>query len=276
MLELLTLVGEFPVGAVGQYRALAGEAAKGKQTEKRFRELEKLGLVEVCTKQVRAEASKRLRKGVPVTLSEIGQGADRYVLTRQGRSVFCHFHGGRPEDPPKRTKLGRLSTNVRDKRDRSIVLRVEDRWPYRHEDIIYELLAAFGKKGCLFAPGWQARTALADGKGIDPDGKVLVNSPLGRRWHNIEVELSDTSYGALKTRCAKYGSEHRRDDDPVLFICPDDRAERNLHRAAAELAPRPLILTATLRRLKARGVFGTCVWVEYGSPATLAAPDSET
>ena len=38
------------------------------------------------------------------------------------------------------------------------------------------------------------------GRGIDPDGKVLVTSLLGRRWHNIEVELSDTSKG--RTRAA--------------------------------------------------------------------------
>ena len=275
LLELLTLVGDYPVGAVGQYRALSGEAPGGKQTEERFRELIRLGLVKVCTNQARAEASKRFPKGVPVTLSEIGQGADRYVLTKTGRTAYCQLHGGRPEDLPKRTKLGRLRTEVRDKHDKSIVLRVEDQWPYQHEDIAYYVLAECAQGGCPIAPGWQARTALANGKGIDPDGKVLVNSPFGRRWHNVEVELSDTSYGALKPRCEKYNSPHRRDDDPALFVCPHDRAERNLHRAAAELAPRPRILTTTLRRLKDRGVFGDGVWVEYGTPVTLAAPGLE-
>ena len=162
-----------------------------------------------------------------------------------------------------------------DKHDKSIVLRVEDQWPYQHEDIAYHVLAEFAEGGCPIAPGWQARTALAHGRGIHPDGKVLIISPFGRRWHNIEVELSDTSYGALRPRCKKYNSPHRRDDDPVLFICPHDRAERNLHRAAAELAPRPRILTTTLRRLKDRGMFGDGVWVEYGTPVTLVAPGLE-
>ena len=74
LMELLTLVGEYPVGAVGHYRALIGEAPEGKQTEKRMATLQQLGLVEVTTKRARAKRSKRLRKGVPVTLSWIGQG----------------------------------------------------------------------------------------------------------------------------------------------------------------------------------------------------------
>ena len=104
-----------------------------------------------------------------------------------------------------------------------------------------------------------------------------MSSPLGRHWHNIEVELSDTSKGALETRCEKYGSGHRRDADPVLFICHHDLAEKNLHLAVEELPPKPPILTTTLRRLKARGVdvLGDGIWVEYGSAVRLAAPDSE-
>ena len=278
MLELITLVGDYPVGAVGHYRALVGEAPDGKQTEGRLRQLLRLGLVEVCTKQHRAEATTRLRRGVPVTLSETGQGADRHVLSRMGRYVYCLFHGGSPVDLPTRTKLGRLRTVVRDRHDKNIVLRVEDRWPYRHDDITYDVLAACARRGCPIAPGWQARTTLADGKGIDPDGKVLVTSPLGRRWHNIEVELSDTSRSALKRRCEKYVSPHRRDDDPVLFICHHDLAEGNLHLAAAELPQKPPILTTTLRRLKARNVdvLGDGIWLEYGTPVRLAAPGSET
>ena len=277
MLELITLVGDYPVGAVGHYRALVGEAPDGKRTERRFRGLLRLGLVEVCTRQHRAEVTTRLRRGVPVTLSETGQGADRHVLSRMGRFIYCLFHGGSPGDLAKRTKLGRLRTVVRDKHDKKTVLGVEDKWPYRHDDITYDLLAAFARRGCPIAPGWQARTSLANGTRIDPDGKVLVTSPLGRRWHNIEVELSDTSKGALKTRCEKYGSVHRRDSDPVLFICHHDLAEKNLHLAVEELPQRPPILTTTLRRLKHRDVdvLGDGIWVEYGRAARLAAPGSE-
>ena len=265
LLELLTLVGAYPVGAVGHYQALVGEAPEGKTTEGRLRTLKGLGLVEVVAPAARATVSKRLRKGVPVTLSQRGQGADRYALTRAGRTVFCTFHGGTPQDLSRRTKLGRLRTQLEDGW-------VEDRWPYRHEDILYAALARFAQKGCPVAPGWQARTTLADGRGIDPDGKVLLHTSWGRRWCNLEVELSDTSYSALKPRCEKYSSEHRRDDDPALFICPDDRAERNLHRAAAEFSPCPRILTTTLARLKGRGVLDTGVWSHYGAPLDLDAP----
>ena len=158
------------------------------------------------------------------------------------------------------------------KRHEMPVTGVEDRWTYRHDDIVYDLLAAFGKEGCPFAPGWQARTALANGQGLDPDGKVLLVSPWGLGWWNLENELSDNSYGALKPRVAKYWSEHRRDADGALFVLPDDRAERNLHLAASELEPRPMVLTTTLRRLKDHGVLGPGVWSYYGTPVTLAAP----
>ena len=273
LVQLLTLVGEHPVGAVGHYRALAGEAPEGKLTEKRMARLVELKLVKVVAKRARARAAKRLGKGVPVTLSEIGQGADRYILTKMGLNIYCYLHGGRPEDLPKRTKLGRLWTQVREKGTKRL-LRIEDRWPYRHEDIVRETLAQFGEGRCPFAPGWQARTALADGKALEPDGKVLVGTPWGRRWCGLEVELSDTTYSALKLRCRKYASPHRRDDDPALFVLPDDRAERNLHRAAGEFDQRPKILTTTLRRLKNGGVFGTGVWSHYGTLVELTSPAS--
>ena len=266
LLELLTLVGEYPVGAAGHYQALAGEASGGKTTEGRMKRLKTLGLVEVVTEKARARARGRLPRG-PVTLSPRGQGADRHALTRTGRSVFCHFHGGTPGDLPSRTKLGDLRTQLRGGG-------VEDRWRYRHEDIVYEVLARFSQKGCPVAPGWQARTTLADGRRIDPDGKVLLCGVWGRRWCFLEVELSDTSYSALKPRCGKYAATSRRDDHPALFVCPDDQAESNLHRAGVEFDPRPRILTTTLRRLKARGVLGNEVWSHYGAPVSLAAPGS--
>ena len=274
LLELLTLLGEHPMGAVGHYRAVAGEAKKGKRTEERMALLANMGLVEVVTKGGRAKAGRRLRRGVPLTLSGIGQGADRYRLSQKGRSNFCFFHGGSPGDLPARTNLGRLWTKIRDKRTKEVV-RVEDRWPYRHEDVVLELRAQFGQGGCRFAPGWQARTALPHRKGLDPDGKVLLKTRWGRQWWNLEVELSATSPSALRPRCGKYGWEERRDDDPVLFVVPDERAEENLHKAAKEFNPPPRILTATLGRLRKHGPFGTGAWSYYGEAVEVAGPDSE-
>ena len=113
--ELLTMVGMYPVGSVSQYQWLVGEHPKGKETLKRMKALEKRGLVQVVTEHGRAKGSKRWPKDIPFTLSERGQGAARYALTRYGRAWFCYAHGGSPEDLFRRTKLGRRRTLVREK-----------------------------------------------------------------------------------------------------------------------------------------------------------------
>ena len=265
LLELLTLVGICPVGAVAQYQYLVGEKPEGTETRDRLKRLLELRLVEVVTENGRAKKPKRLRKGVPVTLSERGQGGHRHALTKAGRAVFCYAHGGRPSDLKKRTKMGRLRTKLRGGG-------VVDRWPYRHEDIVYEVLGMFAKEGCSFALGWQARTTLANGKRIDPDGVILVRTRWGRDWCYLEIELSDRSYSAVKPRCGKYASKDRRDNHPTLVVCHDDLAEKNFHAAGAEFEPPAMMLTTTLRRLKDGGVFGAGVWSHYGMPVILAAP----
>ena len=102
LVELLTLVGDFPLGSVGQYKAFLREGPDGDTTKERLAILQKLGLVEVAAKKARARAEKRLPRGVPLTISARGQGADRYKLTVKGCVVYCLFHGGRPSDLPKR------------------------------------------------------------------------------------------------------------------------------------------------------------------------------
>ena len=161
----------------------------------------------MVTEYGRAKRPKRWRKDIPVTLSERGQGAHRYATTLSGRVHFCYVHGGRPEDLFRRTKLGRLKTKLRDGT-------VDDRWLYQHEDIVYETLGQLRKEGCAFAPGWQARTTLADERRIDPDGMLLVETPWGRRWCYLEVELSDRTYRAVQPRCDKYASKDRQDNFP--------------------------------------------------------------
>ena len=262
--ELLTLVAIYPVGAVAHYHDLVGEKHEGTETSGSMRMLQKLLMVKVVTEKGRAPRPRGLAKDVPTTLSGRGQGADRYAPTTFGNAVFCFVHGGRPSDLPKRTKLGRLQTKTRD-------CRVVDRWPYRHEDILYETLGQFVRLGCRIGPGWQARTTLANGQRIDPDGTVLVVGPWGREWYNLEIELSDRSFGAAKPRCEKYASEHRMDDGPVLVVCHDEEAERNWQRAAAQCAQPPPMLTTTLRRLRDAGVAGPRVWSFYGLPVTLTA-----
>ena len=345
LVQLLTLVAIYPCGSVAHYSPLMGEKRRGNETRKRLKVLEGMGLIEIVTKHGRATRRKRWPEDIPVTLSNRGQGEPRYAATLAGRVHFCYVHGGRPEDLFRRTKLGRLKTEVRDKvllhlvklswmvhlccapglrqadlsglaalargwkdlREGTLVylltlacilhlhhapgrtaldalaltgmdriwtqLResmVEDRWLYQHEDIVHEVMGQLREAGCSFAPGWQARTTLADGRRIDPDGAVLVETPWGRCWCYLEVELSDKTYMAVKPRCDKYGSDKRMDDLPVLIICRDDQAERNFHLAAAGSDITPLMLTTTLTRLKGGGFFGPGVWSDYGEAVTLA------
>ena len=147
---------------------------------------------------------------------------------------------------------------------------IEDRWLYRHQDIVYEILIQLRAAHCPFAPGWQARTNLVGRRYIDPDAVVLVETPWGRIWCYLEVELSDRTDSAVKPRCDKYGSRRRRDSLPVLIVCQDDQAERSFHRAAKESESPPRMLTATISRLEKGGVFGRDVWSLCGQPVTLA------
>ena len=263
LLQLLTLVGRYPTGSISHYQDLVGESTKGTGTHDRMQLLEKLKLVRVVTEHKRATAPKRSPKGVPVTLTQRGQGGHRYITTKRGRVFICYAHGGKPNDLAARTKLGCLWATR--KSDGAII----DIWRYRHEDIIFEFLGQLVPERCPFGPGWQARTTLADGQRIDPDAIILVESLLGLSWHYLEVELSDVSYGAIQPRCAKYASMDRRDDFPVLVVCPTDTAERNWHQAGQEFARPPLLLTTTLARLKQGKVFGQNVWSYYGREETI-------
>ncbi len=255
LFELLTKVGEFPVGGMSHYQAFVGESREGTETKERMARLISMGLAEVVKVHARVKVD-RLPQGVPATISERGQGAHRYALTKAGRVAYCRAHGGSPSVLASRTKMG--------------LLRVEKgRWSYRHEDCLYETLAQLCEMGCSIAPGWQARVTLADGRRIHPDGIVLVETPWGRLWCFLEVELSDRSYSAVQPRVERYASEHRRDAHPVLIVCHDDRAEYTFHLAGLECNPLPRMLTTTLRRLRDGGVAGA-VWSFYGRPCTLA------
>ena len=344
LVELLTLVAICPGGSVAHYQRLVGERPGVTDTRKRLKRLEKMGLIEIVTKRGRTKRRRRWPTDVPVTLSERRQGAHRYAATLAGRVQFCYVHGGRPEDLYRRTKLGRLTTLVRQKallhlltlswmvhilyapgvrpvdlsdlatldhnwkklRQGALVhlltlscvvhlnhapgrapadafslaelariwtqLReglVEDRWLSQHEDIVYEIFGQVREEGCAFAPGWQAWTTLADGRRIEPDGVIRVETPWGRWWCYLEVELSDWTYEDVLPRCEKYGSPNRLDNLPVLIACRDDQAEANFHLAAADSELPPRMLTTTLRRLQG-GMFGPGVWSRYGRRVTLA------
>ena len=267
LLQLLTMVGIYPVGSVAHYQDLAGESPKGTATKERMRLLQDLGLVRVVTKNGRAKAPTRSPAGVPVTLSERGQGGHRYITTKRGRVFICYAHGGKPGDLAGRTKLGRLW--AKRKKDGKII-DIIDKWPYRHEDILFEVLGQLARRRCPFGPGWQARTTLADGKRIDPDAVILVETLWDRGWCYLEIELSDRTYLAIQPRGAKYASVHRRDEFPVLVVCPTDTAERNWHIAGQEFDQPPRLLTTTLGRLKkGGGVFGPGVWSCYGRAETI-------
>ena len=226
-----------------------GEEPKDKETKARLKKLNELGLAKVARKKGRAS---RLR------IAKRGRGADRYVLTKRGRAVFCLVHGGLPADLDSRTRTRGFTA---------------EHWHFSHEDGLYETLAQFFEMGCSVAPGWRARVTLADGSHIYPDGIVLVETQWGRMWSYLEFELSDRSSKAVTERCERYCSVHRLDDRPLLVVCYDDRAERNFHLAGAANQSSPLrMLTTTLRRLKDAGVAGDGVWSYYGQATTITAP----
>ena len=209
----------------------------------------------------------------PVDLSDLDKLDRKWGKLRQAALVHLltlssvvHINqapGRAPADGSSLAGLTRIWTQLREDL-------VEDRWLYQHEDFVYEIFGQLREKGCVFAPGWQGSTTLADGQRIDPDGMVLVTTPWGRWWCYLEVELSDRTYKAVLTRCKKYGSPHRMDNLPVLIVCRDDKAEGNFHLAAAGSGLPPRMLTTTLNRLKEGGFFGSGVWSDYGKRVTLA------
>ena len=253
---LLTTLGQYPVGAVAHYKAFVGEGRGGNETEDRLAKLVQLGLAEMVAPNARATAG-RLRAGVPVTISERGQGGHRYALTTAGRAAFCRAHGGLPADLAAWTGIRNFNA---------------DRWLYRHQDGVYEVLAQFSEMGCAVGPGWRATVTLGNGGRIEPDGVVLLETQRGREWCYLEFELSDRSYKAVKPRCDKYASEYRLDNNLLLVVCHDDRAERNFQVAGAAYPWELRMVTTTLRRLRDDGVAGDSVWSNYGEPTTLAAP----
>ena len=262
-LRLITRLGEFPVGFVVAYQRLIGDK-DWKETRNLMGELEKLGLVEKVPNNGRAGTAK----GVPKPSSRRGRKGPRYALAQSGRTYFCAAHGGIPVDLPKRTKMGRLRA-TKEGVDAEV-----DIWPYEHEDTVCYVLGQAAEKNCPFAPGWRARTSLANRQRIDPDAVILLGTPWGLVWCFLEVEFSDRSYLAAKSRCEKYSSEHRRDNFPVLVICPTELAERNFQKAGMACAPPPILLTTTVRRLMSEGLFGPEVWSNYGVPVTLTAPET--
>ena len=143
-------------------------------------------------------------------------------------------------------------------------------WNMQHEDCAYDVLAQWAEMGCPIAPRWRATITLADGNRIQPDGAVLVETPLwGRTWCHLETELSDRTPRAIEPRCKRYGSPHRLDDGPLLVVAYNGRAEQHFQDAGRLYGLR--MLTTTLGRLADSGVAGPGVWSHYGTLVTLRA-----
>ena len=197
---VLTLLGQCPIISVSHLTALAGERRTGEETGKRLAKLVDMGLAESVASNVRATA-----RGL--TISRRGQGASRYAATHNGRLALCYAFGGKPGTLRSRSGLSSLYAE-------------KGGWSFRHGDGVYEILSQFRENGFAVAPGWRAHAALANspnGQRIQPDGMVLGNTPWGKLWCKLELELSDRSVKAFKPRCEKYASENRRDSDPLLI-----------------------------------------------------------
>ena len=310
LFKVLTVVGKYPVAAIDHYKAWLGEAPTSTRFQDRLETLVGLGKIEVVAESAYASdgnllktwireaaaspmAQGRLddlvrlgvvevvgetyayipkegkgRKGKPVTLglrdwsravpmaiSQRGQGQPRYALTTSGRSLLCYAQGGYPKNLHTRTRLGRVASGS---------------WNMQHEDCAYEVLAQWAEMGCPIAPRWMVPITLADGSRIEPDGAVLVETPLwGRTWCHLETELSDRTPRAIGPRCKRYGSPHRLDDGPLLIVAYNQLAEQHFQDAGRRYDLR--MLTTTLGRLAEAGVAGPGVWSHYGTPVTLRA-----
>ena len=194
-------------------------------------------------------------RAVPMAISQRGQGKPRYALMTGGRSALCYAQGGYPKNLYTRTGLGQVASG---------------RWNMQHEDCAYEVLAQAAEMGCPIAPRWMVPITLADGSRIEPDGAVLVETPLwGKVWCYLEAELSDRTPRAIGPRCRRYGSPHRLEDGPLLVVAYNARAEQHFQEAGRLYNLK--MLTTTLGRLAESGVAGPGVWSHYGTPVTLRA-----
>ena len=292
LVQLLTMVGQFSVGALDHYKVLVGEARNSTRTRDRMNKLMAMGLVRVVVERGRAsdvtlrkiisgeeiefvaekshDSGKPLRKrrqsrkrdrfrrrnrGVPVAISSRGQGKKRFALTKKGRVRFCRIHGGRLEHLATRTNIDNSEPG---------------KWNIRHQDCVLEFLVQCYEMGCPIVPEWRATITLANGIRLKPDGAVLAHTPTwGRTWCNVEVEYSDRTPKAIRKRCRRYASPNRLDDYPLLVVAYNERAETNFHLVGKRYGLR--MLTTTMRRLAESGVAGEGVWSHYGAPVTLSA-----
>ena len=226
MVELLTFVGDYPVGALGHYKALAGEVDDSSRTERRLKELVRLELVEVVLEEdCASEGDRHWSNAVPRQISPRGQGEPRHKLTDAGMLEYCKVNGGASVRLASRTELGRVSAK---------------KWLLMHADFCYEILIQFLEMGCPVVPGWQVRITLADGSCINPDGAVRVYIPgWGMWWCYVEVELSDRYGDDVKNRCKRYASEKRLDDSPVFFVVYNGTVRAQLPCGGARVRPGP-------------------------------------
>ena len=224
----------------GKWRNDKGQNDKGqndKETPARLAELMDLGLAVMEVPKVRTSA--RLR------VSRRGHGGPRFGPTAAGRHLMWLAWRCRPKDLYTRSEHSFFESG---------------KWSCPHQDATYEILAQFREEGRTVAPGWRAHATLANGNTIEPDGMVWASTRWGRLWCFLEVEFSDTSVRAFKTRCERYGSGDRLESHPLFMVLRNELAETNFRQAVAQFAPDLRVMTTNLRRLRRGGVMGSGVW----------------
>ena len=120
---------EVVVGEMGE----SGYAYVPKEEQARKRKPLKLGL-------------RDWARGVPMAISQRGQGKPRFVLTTKGRTQLRYALGGSTENLYNWTNLGLVESG---------------RWSIQHEDCAYEVLAQCAEMGCPIAPHWKVKITLA-------------------------------------------------------------------------------------------------------------------
>ena len=149
-----------------------------------------------------------------------------------------------------------------------------DRWDTKggfttHEYGVISLATQFAAAGCPVANGWRAWEDMGERGAIAPDAMVYLRySPFGPGWHYIEYERSKKAANQIAKKLKGFDSPVRQNRWPVLMVCADDRAERNVHDWAIQKGVR--IATTTVQRLKKYPAVGNMeCWNYLGRSARL-------
>ena len=214
----LYAVAEWPAITVAMVRALLREKSHSRRAQRALMRLTDLGLL------VRWKAGTRYRYRVSEAGMRILAAFDRATWGRQWQRIQME----RWQDP------GSFAA---------------------HEYGIVDLMAQFAAAGCPVANGWRDWDGMGEYGGIAPDAMVFLQfGPFGSGWHYVEYERSAKAPSRLAKKLHGFDSPRRKNAWPLLMVCANDAAERNVHQWAT--AHGVQIATTTIKRLRDHSAVG--------------------